>query len=390
MSTAEESWASTARIVVFGCGGIGGTVAAALSAAGRSVVVVTHNAGITAAVARDGLQARLADGRALVARVDVVTDASEANARRGDRRFDVALLAVPPNRLDEAASAAAELLADDGLFVPLSNGLPEEHLVARFGDGRVVGCIVGFGGSALAPGVVEQTSEGGFTIGRLSGGTGPGGDGVDEGVRRVAALLLPLEPDAAPGAGGPGHRWGNVTTNLRGARFSKLAINCAISSLGTIGGDRLGALMRHRFVRRLCLEVMTEVVQTATRMGVHLEKLSHTIDLEWLALDDEERVASGSPGLLAKHTVLLAVGARYRRLRSSMLAAIERGRPPPIDELNGEIVRLARPLGIPVPVNTAVVERVRAIARGEQRPSVETLRALYDDTREPLRMLRAG
>jgi 2-dehydropantoate 2-reductase len=88
--------------------------------------------------------------------------------------------------------------------------------------------------------------------------------------------------------------------------------------------------------------------------------------------------------------VLLAVGARYRRLRSSMLAAIERGRPPPIDELNGEIVRLARPLGIPVPVNAAVVDVVRAIGRGERRPSVETLRALYDDTREPLRLLRAG
>ena len=39
------------------------------------------------------------------------------------------------------------------------------------------------------------------------------------------------------------------------------------------------------------------------------------IDLEWFALDADERLASGSPGLLAKHTALLAVGARYRRLR---------------------------------------------------------------------------
>ena len=42
-----------------------------------------------------------------------------------------------------------------------------------------------------------------------------------------------------------------ITHNLRGARWSKLAINCAISSLGTIGGHRLGELIRYRFVRRL-------------------------------------------------------------------------------------------------------------------------------------------
>jgi 2-dehydropantoate 2-reductase len=378
MSTTEHTWAERARVVVFGCGGIGGTVAAALARAGRHVVVVTHNDAITAAVKAAGLRARRADGSAHEVVVDVVTDpATLASAPR----FDIALLAVPPNRLDDAAAAAVALLVDDGVLVPLSNGLPEEHLVEHYGDARVVGAVVAFGGSQLAPGVVEQTSEGGFTIGRLSGV-------VDDGVRNVAALLSPLDPLGARVAlladGG------NVTTNLRGARFSKLAINCAISSLGTIGGDRLGALMRHRFVRRLCLEVMTEAVHVATKKGVQLEKLSNTIDLEWLALDDDDRAASGSPGLLARHTVLLAVGARYRRLRSSMLAAIERGRAPPIEQLNGEIVRLAAPLGVDVPMNRAVVDLVHAIARGEKRASVETLRALYDDTRDRMRAPRAA
>ena len=111
-----------------------------------------------------------------------------------------------------------------------------------------------------------------------------------------------------------------------GARWSKLAINCAISSLGTVGGERLGVLMRHRFVRRLALEIMTETVLVARALGVRLEKVSGTLDLDWIALTDAERVSAGSPGLVAKHALLLAVGARFRRLRSSMLAAIERGR----------------------------------------------------------------
>src|SRR5262249_42531744 len=129
----------------------------------------------------------------------------------------------------------------------------------------------------------------------------------------------------------------STTTNLAGARWSKLAINCAISSLGTIGGDRLGVLMRHRFVRRLALEIMTETVQVARGLGVRLEKVSGTIDLDWIALTEADRMSSGSASLVAKHALLLAVGARYRRLRSSMLAAIERGRMPAIEFLNGEV-----------------------------------------------------
>ena len=361
-----KALAEQARVVVFGCGGIGGCFAAKLARAGRNVVVVTQNAAVTDAVASQGLRARFSDGDARV-NVDVVTHAAGAAARGP---FDIAILAVPPNRIDEAAERAIGLLVPGGLLVPLANGLPEERLVARYGDAAVVGAIVGFGAAVLAPGEIEQTSEGGLTIGRLSGG-------VDDGVRLVQAVLRPVDDDDD-----------NVTTNLRGARFAKLAINCAISSLGTIGGDTLGSLMRHRFGRRLCLEVMTEAVQTATRLGIKLEKLSNTIDLEWLALDDDERLVVGSPSLLAKHTVLLAVGAKYRRLRSSMLSAIERGREPPVDQLNGEVVSRARALGINTPVNSAVVALVHAIARGEQQPSVETLRGLFDATRVSLRELR--
>jgi 2-dehydropantoate 2-reductase len=369
---AMTTWLEQARVVVFGLGGIGGIVTARLAAAGRSVVVVTGNDAITKAVSTHGLVARLPDGE-LVERLHVVTRPDEARSRGP---FDVALLAVPPNRLVQAATDALALLADDGVVVTLANGLPEELVVERVvgASARIVGGIVGFGGTAVRPGVVEQTSDGGFTVGRLDGV-------VDEPVKRVGALLRRVSSDAD----GPSVV---LTANLRGARWSKLAINCAISSLGTIGGDRLGALMRHRFVRRLCLEVMTEATQVAIRLGVRLEKLSGMIDLEWFALDADERLAAGSPALLAKHTALLAVGARYRRLRSSMLAAIERGREPPIDELNGEVVRRGAALGLEVPVNAAVVEMVRRIGSGDVKPGLASLERLFADTRVALRALR--
>jgi 2-dehydropantoate 2-reductase len=78
---------------------------------------------------------------------------------------------------------------------------------------------------------------------------------------------------------------------------------------------------------------------------------------------------------------MLAVGARYRRLRSSMLAAIERGRPPAVDFLNGEVVDRAKTHGIPAPANSAARDLVWAIARGLATPGHGTLRSLYDSTR---------
>jgi 2-dehydropantoate 2-reductase len=81
--------------------------------------------------------------------------------------------------------------------------------------------------------------------------------------------------------------------------------------------------------------------------------------------------------------MLLAVGARYRRLRSSMLSAIERGREPAVDFLNGEVVLRGERAGVPTPVNREAQKTVHRIARGEMPPSFALVRRLYEDTRTP-------
>jgi 2-dehydropantoate 2-reductase len=56
-----------------------------------------------------------------------------------------------------------------------------------------------------------------------------------------------------------------------------------------------------------------------------------------------------------------------------MLAAIERGRTPAIDFLNGEIVSRAKKHGIDTPFNERICETVWAIAKGDKKSSRETL-----------------
>jgi 2-dehydropantoate 2-reductase len=74
--------------------------------------------------------------------------------------------------------------------------------------------------------------------------------------------------------------------------------------------------------------------------------------------------------------MLLAVGARYRRMRSSMLAAIERGRTPAVDFLNGEVVTRGAAHGLPTPVNAEAQRLVHALARKEMAPGMDVVQTL--------------
>jgi len=344
------------RILVVGCGAIGGVICGHLLDLGLDVTPLATNAAIAAALRERGFVVRGEEAPPVTRPARVLERLDESVAP-----FDYVLLATQPPQVEQAAAGAAPWLSADGRMICFQNGLCEERVAKFVGAERVIGAVVAWGASMLEPGVYERTSSGGFSLGRLDGTT-------DEPLEQLARALEAVGPVT-------------ITSNLLGARWSKLAINCAISTLGTIGGDRLGTLMRQRHVRRLALEVMTEVVAVARAEGVELEKVSGTLDLDWIALTDAERAAGGSPGLFAKHSLLLAVGARYRRLRSSMLAAIERGRPPSVDFLNGEVVERAARHGIDVPVNQTARDLVWAIARGGKQASHATLRGLFDGTR---------
>ena len=343
----------SSRVLVVGTGAIGGTVVGGLAESGAEVVGLSSNTTIAEAVAAEGYRLRFRDDDA-VSRAPIVTSVHELEGA-----FDWILLATPPDAVVEAATTTAPALAEGGAFVVMQNGLCEDRVVKALaeqglaGADEVLGAIVGFGASMPEPGLFERTSEGGFTLGRMDGADDPRLD-------RLAELLAPV---------GESER----AANFAGARWSKLAINCAISTLGTLAGERLGRVLRVKLARRLALEIMTEAVAVAAAEEVALEKVSGTLDLDWIALTDDERRHRGSVGLVAKHTLLLAVGARYRNLRSSMLAALERGRTPPVDFINGEIVLRSDHHGFDTPVNRVATELVHELAAGTRNPTMANI-----------------
>lgn len=343
-----------AKFLIVGLGALGGVVAHALSVDDFDVTVLVRRADVERIVTTSGLR-ELRSG--ILAKPRIVSNGlTEADA------FDFVVLAMQPTDVEQAVESLSRVLDSGPEVVCLQNGLCEERVASKIGPARVIGAVVTFGASAHGIGVCEHLPGGGIVVGRIDGST-------DASVTRLA--------DCLKGLGRV-----RVSQNLIGIRWSKLVVNCAISTLGTIGGDQLGALLNKSFARELAFEIMGEAVAVANASGVKLERLPGTIPLQWLTASGSDSAGvRAAARRWAQHTAALGLGAKYRRLRSSMLRAIERGHPPAIEFLNGEIVARGQELGVKTPINERARSLVWAISRGKEAASLATLKAFYDNTR---------
>src|SRR4030095_11211568 len=120
------------RVLVMGCGGIGGIIASSLVERGIDTTVVTHNPSIADAIARDGFTIRAAESSRVV-RGHAVATLPDAPVE-----FDFVFLVTQPPQLVAAARTAAPHLRGDGAMVCFQNGLCEPYVEALVGAERVI------------------------------------------------------------------------------------------------------------------------------------------------------------------------------------------------------------------------------------------------------------
>lgn len=328
------------RLLLMGCGAVGGVIAGSLLRDGHSLSIVTHNDEITGAIRAGGLQVRTPIGQW------TVPACPQTHLAEVEGPFDAVYLAMKSTEVIAAAESVATLLAPQGYAVTLQNGLVEDRVAEVLGYGRVVGALVGWGATMDAPGVYRMTSRGELVVGELDGSLGA----------RVQQIKATLDA-AAPTT---------ISANIYGVLWSKLAINCAITTLGAITGQLLGRMLRRGALRRLSLVIVSEVIDVARALDVTLEPVGGTLDLSRLYVAPQLRDHGFTPDLVAKHALMLAVGFRFRQLKSSMLQSLERGRPPEIDYMNGTVVERGMEAGVPTPVNHALTTMVHEIEQGQR------------------------
>jgi 2-dehydropantoate 2-reductase len=324
------------KTLIVGMGALGGVIAARLLAAGGSAWLATRDRASAEALKSSGLHVTGIGGeaRAMPQHIAPLEDFQRD-------RFDVIVLATKAHAAIELGPVLADCLANGGLLLPIQNGGVPAMLAERLGENRVLGGLSNLGATMYAPGVYEQRNAGHLLIGEFAGG-------VSERAERVKAWL---------GRGGEIR----LSANLRGAMWSKLLLNCSVTTLGAVAGCTMRQYIDTPDGRRAFRGAYDEALNVALASGVQPERmLVEPIPPGWHGRSE--------PGE-SYDAWLATVLANYGDLKPSMLQDFERGKTTEIDFINGYVAKLGRDLRVPTPVNAATTDIVHTIERGERQPT---------------------
>jgi 2-dehydropantoate 2-reductase len=298
--------ASGPRVLVAGTGAMASLFAARLQRFGGARVCLTGTW-------REALEVVAARG------IEVEDDSGLWSARPEARPpgaalepADLVLVLVKGHQTASVAPVVARALLPSGHVLTLQNGLGNrEILAAAAGADRVSIGVATVGTRLVGPGRVRAT-PGSVALGL--------GDAPAPGLHDFARLLTASGFETS------------LETDVDRMIWRKLVVNCAINPLSALMGCTNGGLLESPEPRATMLRAAREAGAVAEALGIDL------------GADPEELV--------------LAVAERTAANRSSMLQDVERGARTEIDSLNGALVREARRLGVPVPVNESLWKRV--------------------------------
>ncbi len=289
------------RFIIYGAGGIGGVVGGHLARTGHDVVLIARP-GHVSAIKATGLKLITPTGT-YVLRVPAVTAPDQVTFTRDD----VVLLTLKAQNTESAMQDLKKVTPDVPVFC-LQNGVRNEEVVSRFFH-RVYGVMVRVGAAFMTEGEVTARRDppGLLIIGRYPKGKDALAESVVTAVRAASFLSVAVE-DVMP------YKWGKLMDNLGNA----------------IDGIT-GAPYRD-----------LQLIQRAAQQ--ELKDLLAAAHIEWVPSNEVE---SRLPELAAPVKGQLNTEA----MSSTWQSLARRTGTIETEFLNGEVVRLAKRLGRPAPIN---------------------------------------
>jgi 2-dehydropantoate 2-reductase len=334
------------QILIVGIGALGGTIAARAIRAGLPVRLAVRNTDSAEALRSSGLRVTGIGGEVRVDPIEIDVAAVE-DYGRGDR-FDLILLSTKAQDALDIAPGVAGLLAPEGVLLPIQNGGVAQLIADRVGETKVLGGVSNLGATMIERGVYEQRNAGHLLLGELAGGVS---DRVE---RVVSALRQAIDV--------------KTSLNLTGAIWSKLLINCSVTTLGALCSQTMRQYMETEVGKTVFLRTYEESLAVALAIGVRLERLAvDPIPPGWPNMSD----AADHYGSWVK-----ALIAFYGDVKPSMLQDIERGRATEVDFINGYVAAVGNASGVHVHLNTRITKLVHQVERGTLRPAPKRMKEL--------------
>jgi 2-dehydropantoate 2-reductase len=292
------------KVAVMGAGAVGCYFGGMLARAGHDVTLVARPVHVET-VTRDGLRM---ETKTFDERVNLraVTEPS------GAREADLVLFCVKSMDTESAGRQLQPLLCPDTLVLCLQNGVDNaDRLRSVLPEHQVAAAVVYVATEMAGPGHLKHHGRGELVI--------------------EPALSSERVAQALVGAGVPAE----VSTNVRGALWLKLLINCAYNAVSAIAQQPYGRNVQSEGIWDVMHDVVDECLAVAKADGVEIPGDAHA----------------------ATRKLVGSMPAQY----SSTAQDLARGKPTEIDFLNGYVVRRGQALGIPTPANRVLWALVKLL-----------------------------
>ncbi|MHB8909560.1 MAG: ketopantoate reductase family protein [Syntrophales bacterium] len=326
------------RVAVLGTGAIGSSIGADLTRAGEEVSLIDQWPAHIEAMKSGGLRVIMAEGE-IVTPVQALHVGELCTLREP---FDIVFLTAKSYDTCWMVELIKPYLRQDGVLVSLQNSLNDEWIAPLIGFPRDIAGVIELSAEILEPGVVQRNTSPAktwFAVGELHGRTTPR-------LGEIAGIV---------GAAGKTE----ISSNIWGAKWSKLTVNCMSQALSAILGISDWEISQDPRLLELSIRLGRESLQVGTALGYRAEPIFGLGAEEFLGATDD----------VLKKILLTLVAHIGRKSRNSMLQDLMKGRRSEIDFMNGLVARKGREAGIPTPLNDGITSLVQRIEQGDLRPA---------------------
>ncbi len=338
------------KIGVLGAGAIGGAIGAYLIREGYDVTLIDQWAEHIEKIRSDGLKVTDVRGEFTVtARALHLSDLCNL-----PEPFDIVYLSVKSYDTPWSTHFIEPHLKPTGFILPAQNSLNDEVVAGIVGFNRVVGCVPSIRVAMYEPGHIIRTdsmTSHNFDVGELSGTITP----------RVLEIVNTLSVIGQSEA----------TTNIWGARWSKLVVNCMMNTLAGLIGPAFSSLTEEQGDITGLIRVVAggEVIRVAHSLGITLKPVWGIPAEEFAAAKTKNDIAALKDKLAAALQKIYSTPEQAKKLgvpsRPSLLQDVMKGRQTEVDYLNGLVVQKGEETGVPTPMNRAIVESMKKLANRE-------------------------
>jgi 2-dehydropantoate 2-reductase len=291
------------RITFIGAGAMGGLFGSLLTEAGLDVQLVDIWEAHVQAIKTKGIRIDC-DGQIRHVNLDIHTD------YRRTRQADLVIVFVKGPQTGEAARAAAEVIAPDGMVLTLQNGLGNADILAKSLDPKMV--ITGttsYGSTVLGPGSIRHAGIGPTVIGPWARGD----------LTKVTATAQVLTKGSIET---------EVKEDVEALVWNKLLVNVGINAIVALTHIKNGQLVDLEMTKALSRAAVEEGQAVAKAQGINVRE--DVVEHCWW------------------------VAEQTGKARASMGQDVDAKRETEIGTINGAVVRLGKEQGIETPINFAL------------------------------------